>query len=226
MPKKPSPRRKKTTKPRRKVTQKRVRSRDPAGGGAAGQNGRTESLIPQGAPPPEPLPFDREFFRHQFSHLVAHEPGKARPPSSYVVTVTLGDGMTQLDVCHIEQLEEQWVVFAVYDGANYRDHSGATRYVFVPYGTIARIEVTGIERRIGAIGFHRATRDSSNGKAAAGEDPTATNPTKKRTTKKRTTKTRTTKTRTSRKRTANKVPKRSDERRAAAKGSSLQPERG
>ncbi len=117
-----------------------------------------------GAPPPpqhEQLPFDAAFFRTHFPALILKPRKRPRPATragrDFAVNVILGDGAVSLDVSHVEGITEQWALFAVFDDAGVND-SGETRYVFVPFGTIARVEVTALERHAGSIGFVVAGR--------------------------------------------------------------------
>ncbi len=126
-------------------------------------------------PPPGPhdsLPFDAAYFRSHFPHFIRKPSKRPRPASrdgrDYAVNVVLGDGAVSLDVSHIEGMSDQWALFAVFDDDGAAD-SGATRYLFVPYGTIARIEVTALERHAGSIGFRVRGRDAKKQKAKKGK---------------------------------------------------------
>ena len=135
---------------RKKVSSKRTQSRTKP-------PGKTESTAENPAPPPDVGPFDADFFESQFPNLLrpADEAAKPIPPQPYVVTLVLGDGMLQLEIAQIDELSDQWGLFSVYEGHGQRDGSSPSRFVFVPYAAIARIEVSGSESRTAPIGFHR-----------------------------------------------------------------------
>jgi hypothetical protein len=105
------------------------------------------------------LPFDARFFRTQFPHLLPKNRRKQRGShASYVVNVVLGDGSNALDISHVEELGDDWALFAVFDTVGFTQHDAATRFVFVPYSSIARVEVNCAEERFRAIGFHGPKR--------------------------------------------------------------------
>lgn len=102
---------------------------------------------------PDYAPFDASFFRDQFPTLLPPRRGAMPNERPFVVAVVLGDGVVQLDVSHIEHLDQHWALFAVYELEDERGSSAPRRYVFAPYASIARVEVTGVEQRIRNIGF-------------------------------------------------------------------------
>ena len=109
------------------------------------------------APPPEVGPFDAHFFESQFKNLLRPRglPASKLAPQPYLVTLVLGDGMVALDIARIEELSEQWALIVVDETNGLPGASGQSRFVFVPYAAIARVEVSGSENRTTAIGFHR-----------------------------------------------------------------------
>jgi len=149
-PRKPARRvHKKTRKaPLRKVTKASKADGIAKGGVPAKQDPK------EGPPPAAFIPFDARFFQRQFPHLLPRKHKKsATHAPDYVVNVILGDGSVALDISHIEELGDEWALFGVYDTNGFHPHEGPVRYVFVPYASIARVEVTGAESRIRAIGF-------------------------------------------------------------------------
>ncbi len=159
--KRPAPRRKSPRKPPAREPARRKKTPKPAGKSPApAADAEKEAENPGEARPPSDIPFDATYFERQFPNLLSGAPKEGKDssaPRPFVVTVVLGDGMTQLDVQHIEQLDEQWMLIAVLDQDAYRIRPAGSsrRFVFVPYAAIARVEVTGTEGRLHPIGFHR-----------------------------------------------------------------------
>ncbi|MFG0318084.1 MAG: hypothetical protein ACF8XB_12480 [Planctomycetota bacterium JB042] len=159
--KSPTPRRKSPRKAPAREPARRKKTPKPAGKeGAPSADAEKGAENPGEARPPSDIPFDAAYFERQFPNLLpgaSKEAEGSATPRPFVVTVVLGDGMTQLDVQHIEQLDEQWMLIAVLDHDAYRIRpSGSSRrFVFVPYAAIARVEVTGIEGRVDPSGVHR-----------------------------------------------------------------------
>jgi len=149
-------------KARKRVTKKKSAAAKPSK--EAPKEGAGAEGSPPDPPPPD-LPFDARFFEVQFPNLLPPPltKGKSDPepppepidePRPYVVTVALGDG-TQFDVHAIDQLDEHWMLVAVLESSRLTvGEEAARRFVFVPYASIARVEVTGTESRLRPIGFH------------------------------------------------------------------------
>lgn len=193
--KSPTPRKRPSRKPppRKRVPREKKGPGPAEGSAASSPNGTAPDGPPEPPPPPSDLPFDAKYFEEQFPNLLNRE-GEATPketPKPFLVTIVLGDGMTQLDVQAIERLDQHWMLVAALDeDGRPGSLDPARRYVFVPYAAIARVEVTGTESRLRPIGFHYRAAVKAK-KIALGKKKTTKKNTTKKTTKKSKKKTKT-----------------------------------